>query len=285
MANLSLGLDFSTQSLTAVLLDIDSGETIYTHSLDYTLDKRLKGSGLRDDFIVPPRIAGEADQPPELFFKALDAILSDLKQAEIKLAEVRVINNSSQQHGHVYLSGEAPGIFSRLNKKTFTEQNDLADLMAGSLAYGTAPIWRTSNTADQAGAVRDRVGGTERMIRLSGSNSPLRFTGAVVRRVAEQFPKAYRDTYKIHLISSLITGILSGNSDAPIDFGNACGMSLMNYRRKTWSADLIKATAHGLPGGERALRNKLPGLGPPDLIVGTIAEYFVAKYDFEPGCK
>jgi len=44
MANkrLSLGLDISTQSISAVLVDIDSREIIYQLSLDYQKDARLK---------------------------------------------------------------------------------------------------------------------------------------------------------------------------------------------------------------------------------------------------
>jgi xylulokinase len=70
-----------------------------------------------------------------------------------------------------------------------------------------------------------------------------------------------------------------------VDFGNACGMSLMDYTRKKWSAPLIKAAAAGLPGGERGLRAKLPPIVAPDSVVGNIALYFVRKYGFSPGCK
>ncbi|MBW2086431.1 MAG: hypothetical protein JRI54_10475 [Deltaproteobacteria bacterium] len=285
MARLSLGLDFSTQSLTAKLLDIDAREEVFSHTLDYIKDERLRGLGIRNDFIVPPRVPGEADQPPELFFKSLDLMLSDLKAEGPRISDILVINNSSQQHGHVYLNRNAPDIFSSLNKEAPDEIKDLTSLMTGALAYGTAPIWRTSNTVDQANFVRDFLGGQERMILLSGSNAPLRFTGAVVRRVGEEFPGAYRATYKVQLISSLITALFTGNSDVPIDFGNASGMSLMNYRRKVWSRDLVKATAYGLPGGGKALKAKLPGLVAPEGMVGTIARYFVKKYGLNPNCQ
>jgi len=42
-----------------------------------------------------------------------------------------------------------------------------------------------------------------------------------------------------------------------LDFGNACGMSMMDYLGKDWSIKLVKAVAEGLPGGESTLRNKL----------------------------
>ncbi len=284
MAGLSMGLDFSTQSLTGVVLDIDTWEIILSHSLDYRADKRLAGFGLGNDYICPPRVPGEADQPPELFYKALDTMLLDFLEAGLNPVDLDVINSSGQQHGHVYLNDQAPDIFSTLRNDNFNKGADLVSLLAGALAYGTAPIWRTSNTWTQADFMREHVGGKDHMIQLSGSNSPLRFTGAVIRRVGEQFPEAYEATHSVQLISSLSSALLTGNSYVPLDYGNACGMSLMNYRGKNWDRELIEAAAFGLPGGAKGLRKKLPGLTSPDSIVGSVAGYFSKKYGISEAC-
>jgi len=217
---LALGMDLSTQSLSAVVLDIDSPTKVYEHSLDYLKDPRLDGFGIqRNDYIVPPRTGGEADQPPKMFFASLDAMFSDMEDAGVALKDIVVVNNSGQQHGHVYLNHSARSIFARLGEED-SKQSDLVTLLEGCLAYGLAPIWITSNTAKQAEFVRDYVGGKERVIKLSGSDAPLRFTGAVMRRVAQQFPEVYQQTDNIQLISSLVPAILTGNSKVPIDFGN-----------------------------------------------------------------
>ena len=282
---LALGIDLSTQSLSAVVLDIDSSTKVYEQSLDYLKDPRLNGFGIQgEDYIVPPRVRGEADQPPKMFFAALDALFSDMKDAGVALRDIVVINNSGQQHGHVYLNHSARSIFAGLSKED-SSQSDLVTLLGGCLAYGLAPIWMTSDTIKQAEFVRGYVGGKEPMIRLSGSDAPLRFTGSVIRRIAQQFPEAYRQTDIIQLISSLVPAILAGNSRVPIDFGNGCGMSLMDYTDKRWSDLLIRATSDRLPGGEKAFRSKLPPIVPPDTIVGTIAAYFTGKYGFDPACK
>jgi len=278
-----LGLDMSTQSLSAVLLDIDSQTKVYEHSLDYIKDPRLNIFGIRkEDYILPPNTEGEASQPPAMFFAALDAMFSDMKDT-VPLEDIAVINNSGQQHGHVYLNRNAKSIFDRLDKED-SEQSDLVNLLKGCLAYELAPIWLTSNTAEQAKHIRNYVRGKEQVIKLSGSDVPLRFTGAIMRRIACQFPEAYRQTDNIQLISSLVPAILTGSSKAPVDYGNACGMTLMDYTRKSWSDDLIKAVSDGLPGGEKAFRDKLPFIVAPDTIVGTIATYFVRKYGFSPEC-
>jgi xylulokinase len=281
---LSLGLDVSTQSISAVVLDIDARSKVYEHSLDYYRDERLNTFGIRkEDYILPPETEGEASQPPELFFASLDAVFSDLKNA-VDPGDIVVINNAGQQHGHVYLNYEAKPIFHRLNEEGAVK-SDLATLLKTSLAYHRAPIWMTSNTEEQAKFIRKHAGGKERAIKLSGSNMPLRFTGVVMRRTAEQHPEVYRRTDNIQLISSLVPAILMGNSRVPIDYGNACGTALMDYTQKRWSDVLMKAAADGLPGGDEALRSKLPALVAPDTLVGNIASYFVRKYGFSPGCK
>lgn len=282
---LALGLDLSTQSLSAVLVDIDSRKKFFEQQLDYTEDGRLNVFGIRKkDYILPPRISGEADQPPEMFFTSLDAMFSDMEEAGVPLEDIVVINDSGQQHGHVYLNHSAQSIFARLTEKG-SGSTDLVTLLVGCLAYDRVPIWMTSDTVKQVNFVRNYVGGKQVMIQLSGSDAPLRFTGTIMRRVAEKFPETYEQTENIQLISSLIPAILTGNSKVPIDFGNACGMSLMDYTQKQWSDSLIRAVSHGLAGGERALRDKLPPLVAPDTIVGAVSTYFVEKYGFDPACK
>ncbi len=281
---LSLGLDISTQGISAVVLDIDQRTKVHERSLDYCQDARLNTFGIRqEDYILPPESEGEASQPPGLFFAALDAIFAHLKQ-DVALNDVVVINNSSQQHGHVYLNQQASTIFKQLLKEDSALSN-LAALLKDRLAYHRAPIWMTSNTTEQTEHIRRYVGGKEAVIKLSGSDIPLRFTGPVIRRIAQQLPEIYNQTETIQLISSLVTAILTGNSKTAIDYGNACGMALMDYRKKLWSDALVKAVADGLPGGEETFRKKLPPLAAPDTIAGTLALYFVKKYGFPSSCQ
>jgi len=136
---LALGLDLGTQSLSAIVVDIDSEEKLVEYSLDYTIDPRVNCFGIRKkDYIVPPRIEGEADQPPEVFFTSLDAMFSDMKGSGVPLEEIVVVNSSGQQHGHVYLNRNAKSIFAKLNKED-SVLSDLVTLLEGSLAYGVAP--------------------------------------------------------------------------------------------------------------------------------------------------
>lgn len=283
---LALGLDSSTQSLSAVVIDIDTAEKCFEHSLDYRADARLNRFGIGEDYILPPREEGEAEQPPLMYLASLDALFADMREAGVPLESILLINTSGQQHGHVYLNRDAEGLFAQLARiqNAGKDTPDLQALLKDAFAYPNAPIWMTANTVAQTDAVRNGVGGKAEMINLSGSDAPLRFTGTVMRRVAEQFPEHYAATTKVQLISSFIPAVLTGNTNVPIDYGNACGMSLMNYRSKTWDPALLTATAEGLPGDVEEFQSKLPTLVRPDSIVGSLAAYYTEKYGFEGRC-
>ena len=280
---LALGLDSSTQSLSAIVIDIDTAEKCFEHALDYRADTRLNGFGIGEDYILPPREEGEAEQPPLMYLASLDAMFTDMREAGVALENIVAINTSGQQHGHVYLNRNAADIFSNLQKPE-SNTSELQTLLADVFSYPTAPIWMTANTVTQTDAVRNAVGGKVEMINLSGSDAPLRFTGTVVRRVAEQHPEHYAATAKVQLISSFIPAVLTGSVNVPIDYGNGCGMSLMNYREKTWAPALLAATAHGLPGDVEEFESKLPALARPDSIVGDLATYYIEKYGFAERC-
>ncbi len=282
MKRLSLGLDISTQSISAVVLDIDSQSILGEYSIDYRRDGRLNRFGINEDYILPPTSEGEANQPAAMFFAALDAMFTDLKD-RIDLEQIAVINTSGQQHGHVYLNSGATTAFSRLHIQD-CEAYDLVDMLNPCLAWEAAPIWMTSNTGEQSEFIRNYVGGKRRVIELSGADAPLRFTGSVIRHTGQAYPEVYRNTTRIQLISSLIPAILTANPDVPADYGNASGMTLMDYRKKAWSNALLRAASDGLDGSAEGLRSKLPDLVSPDAPAGKIALYFTRKYGFSPDC-
>ncbi len=291
---LSLGIDLSTQSITGVVVDPRAGQVVYERSLSYVADSRLQGFGIdHQSFLIPPRRRGEADQPPALFLAALEALCKDMQRDAVPMGRIAVINVSAQQHGHVYLSRNfdtALGALGALNAPEFAEEGAqpvgrLAELLGDIYSYQTAPIWMTSDTADEAEHIRAAVGGRAEMIRLSGSDSPLRFTGAVVRRVGRHFPDEYRQTARILLLNTFVAAVLSGRADAASDYGNACGTSLLNYREKQWDHSLIRAAAQGLPEGATGLLQKLPALTEPYAPVGTLAAYFQHRFGLPAECR
>jgi xylulokinase len=142
----------------------------------------------------------------------------------------------------------------------------------------------SADTEAEAEEIRRALGGGEGVTALSGSDSPLRFSGAVLRRRAKRFPSLYSGTWRVHLISSFLAGVLAGEPDSPIDWGNGSGTSLMDWSGRVWAPRLLAAVGEGLPGGKAALVAKLPPLADPLAIVGPIAAYFRERYGIPEGC-
>jgi xylulokinase len=299
----TLGLDISTQSISAVVVDPKASPAaiVAEMSLRYRDDERLNRFGIDfETLLVPPRVAGEADQPPEMFLAGLDAMLADLVAAGVDLSRVVAVSVSAQQHGHVYLSeagleaiaalgaaeSDAPGgeRGGERGGQRGRGPDDLVGRFRGAFAYGTAPIWQTADSQPEADELRAALGGTAAIVEASGSDSPARFTGAVMRRTARRYPGAWKETARVALLSNFFTGVLSANSECPIDWGNGAGMSLMNYRGRDWSETLVAAVGDGLPEGAEGVRRRLPDLATPITVAGTIARYFVERYGFDPGC-
>lgn len=289
MPQLSLGLDSSTQSLTAVVVDIEKRQVVYEKSLDYREDKRFSCFGLNSEYILPPREPGEANQPAALYFAALDTIFSDMQNEfpdyGLSIKDIVVINTSGQQHGHTLFYKTAEQQFKQLNQSDFSPDDNLVAFLGDSLALPYARIWKTAHTAALANEVREAVGGKAAIIELSGSDAPWRFSAFGIMKTALEHPEEYANTRVIHQISSITPAVLVGSVDIPLDYGNACGTSLMNYREKTWSPELIRAVGQGLPGGPASLQKKLPPLESSNTLVGTICNYFVHKYGFNPDCS
>jgi xylulokinase len=287
--DLVLGIDSSTQSTTAVVLDRATFETVAEAKIRYRDDPRLTRYGLGEGApILPPREPGEAEQPAVLFLDALEALLSDLGP-EI-LGRVAAIDLSAQQHGQVWLGAAGVQAVAALRASGSGRVDgaspppSLASRIGPGLAYDRAPIWMSSNTQAEAEALRSALGGREGVTARSGSDSPLRFSGAVLRRVALRFPEAYSRATRCHLISSFLAGVLAGDGDAPIDWGNGSGTSLMDWSARRWDGQLIAAAAAGLEGGAVGLASRLPPLAHPLSVIGKAAAYFVERYGLDSAC-
>ena len=77
---LSLGLDSSTQGIKAVVVDVETRKVVYQTQLDYRKDPRLNGFGIQENYLLPPKEKGEANQPPLMYLASLDAISEDMRK-------------------------------------------------------------------------------------------------------------------------------------------------------------------------------------------------------------
>jgi xylulokinase len=262
-----LGLDSSTQGLTAVLIDVETGDTQF-HQVRY--DERLPWYETTNGFHDLGN--GVVCSSPLMWAEALDLMFSDLWAQGVDLSEIRAISGSGQQHGSVYWNSEG-----RVSLEGLVPDVPLAEQLRGSFARESSPIWMDSSTEEECAEIREALGGTQRTAELTGSDAFERFTGPQIRAFYKREPDRYAQTTDIGLVSSYMASLLKGGI-APIDPGDGAGMVLMDVTAKTWLLEALAATA---PGLER----KLPPILPSSCFVGPIGSHLVQRYHFSPATE
>ena len=132
-----------------------------------------------------------------------------------------------------------------------------------------------SSTSAECAEIAKAAGGEEKVTAITGSRPIERFTGPQIRKFYKENPAAYRQTARIHLVSSFMASLLCGG-DAAIDPGDGAGMNLLDLSTLQWSDILLAATAP-------ELASKLPRVVKNGTAVGQIADYFIKRYGFRPG--
>lgn len=269
MNQLFLGIDASTQSLSAVIIDFQNKKIILEKSINY--DERLShyktcGGVIREQ---DPKVIHSY---PLMWVEALDLLFEELKKDGVVLGSIKAVSGSGQQHGSVYLNSEAKKVLKKLDSRV-----SLAEQLKDIFSRKTSPIWMDSSTNSQCQEIREKAGGKERVVDLSGSDTFERFTGPQIRKFYQEDPQKYLKTDSIQLVSSFMSSLLSGNL-SPIDYGDGAGMNLMDIQDKKWHTLLLDATAPGL-------KKRLPLLKASDTVLGPISNYYRDKYGLSPGAQ
>ena len=266
MPKLFLGLDSSTQSLSAVVIDLDTRKVVYEKSLNF--DQALPHYKTQNG-VLPSRNPLVKHSSPLMWAEALDLIFAGMKKDGVALGDILAVSGSGQQHGSVYFNERITAALENLDaKKTLVEN------LKGVFARKTSPIWMDSSTAAECAEIRKKLGGIKYTASRTGSDAFERFTGPQIRRFFKTEPDAYTKTASIALVSSFLASLLAGKI-APIDYGDGAGMNLMDIRNKVWDMEALKATAP-------SLKKKLPPLAASGHVIGPVSAYFVNKYGLNP---
>ncbi len=262
--NWYMGLDASTQSLSAVVVDPEQSRIVGDLSVDFNeLPEYKCASGVLEN---SDPLVKHSD--PLLWVAALEKLFSQLRPSGIAPERIAAISGSGQQHGTVYLLDSFRELDGWHSDRLLVEQ------VRQMLARPTAPIWMDSSTSVECAEITRAAGGVEYVQQTTGSPAIERFSGPQIRKFHKNHPEMYEATGIIHLVSSFMGSLLAGRS-IPIDYGDGAGMNLMNLERENWDRQMIEATAPGLA-------DKLPPLRPSSTRVGKIAAYFVDKFGFSP---
>ena len=260
---LYLGLDSSTQSLTAIVIDVEDGEARVVFDASLNFDESFPQYGT-DHGVLPKTRPDEAFSSPLMWADALDAMLRRVADSGLDISRLAAVSGSAQQHGSVYLNGDAGRMLARLDPA-----QPLASQIAPILARRISPIWLDSSTRGDCADIEGAVGGAATLAQRTGSRAFERFTGPQIRKFALLDPAGYAATTCVHLVSSYLASLLVGG-DAPIDPGDASGANLMDLASHEWWLPAVNATVPGLV-------NKLPAIAASSSVAGTLSPYWQAR--------
>lgn len=255
----TVGIDASTQSVTALLFDNERGTVLAQSSVNFGRD--LPQYEAPNGFVRGEDGAVLAD--PLMWLEALDLCLGKLHE-QSDLGEVVAISGAGQQHGTVYLNAKGLASLESLSVPHID--------LRGGFSRPLSPIWMDQSTGSQCRAIESAIGGPLEVCRRSGSIAIERFSGPQIRRFSEVDPDAYEKTARIHLVSSFMVSVLAG-CDGPIDLGDGAGMNLLNLDQMAWDQQLLNATAPGLS-------DRLPEVVPSARVVGRVASWLVERHGF-----
>src|SRR5882672_456015 len=261
---LYLGLDSSTQSLSAIVLEVDGDRRRVAFESSIAFDEAFPQYGTKHG-VLPSQDPTTAVSPPLLWVDALELMMERLKQSGLDLSQLAAISGSAQQHGSVYLNAKAAEILGALDP-----HRSLVDQVKPMLSRAESPIWMDSSTSSECKEIESAVGGDQALAQRTGSRAFERFTGAQIRKFSRRDPAGYAATSRIHLVSSFLASLLIGRH-APLDPGDGSGMNLMDLGSCEWWAPAVSATAPDLAG-------KLPPIAKSSAIVGSLASYWQARY-------
>ncbi len=269
---LVLGLNSSTQSFSGTVINPAQGSIIWAGRVNFAEELGSK-YGIGSGFIE--RGNGVVVAPPLMWLEALDLLLQRLRESigETEVTNITRITGAGQQHGTVYLSGEAGEILRNPDANRPLH----AQLGANCFTRSESPIWMDSSTGSQCRIFEERLGGRLNVAVRTGSVAMERFSGPQILKFAMESPDDYTRTAHIALISSFICGMFLGEL-APTEPGDGAGMNLMNIETFEWDKTIIEALSDYAP----QLSAKLPKISPACSEIGPVSEFMCARYGFSP---
>src|SRR3954468_2482553 len=262
--SLYLGLDSSTQSLSAIVLEVDGDRRRVAFESSIAFDDAFPQYGTQHG-VLPSDDPATATSPPLLWVDALELMMRRLQQSDLDLRQLVAISGSAQQHGSVYLNDRATNALA-----SFDPGRPLAEQVKPLLSRDVAPIWMDSSTSSECAEIERAVGGNRVLAERTGSRAFERVTAAQIRRFSNREPATYASTDRIHLVSSFLASLLIGRH-APLDPGDGSGMNLMDLASCQWWPPAVDSTAPGLA-------SKLPPIARASTVIGNVAPYWQARF-------
>lgn len=273
----SLGIEFSTQSVKLIVLDIERGDTVYKNKFDY--DKEFpeyhtEGGVLKNTL---PEIRHTSSY---MLIESLDCVFKKLLNDSIDLNQIYIIKIDAMQHCTVY----ANGLFKCILKNLDSGNGLLKQLKPG-ITRSTIPIWEDRSPIEEVKFLTGILKKKDRLIKLTGNKAELRFPAAQIIKWAKESPEEYKATSHIFLLSAFLTSILIGKI-APVDTGDGWGTNLntLNIKYPQWNKIVLKSIDDYLNKSSfySPLEEKIGKMVDYDTVAGRVCNYFIKKYGVNP---
>lgn len=169
--SLYLGIDSGTQSVKAVVVDLDAGRVVAEARAPHTLIDGLP--------------VGHVEQHPAEWVQALDIVMRTVVQ-NVERARVRGVGISGQQHGFVPLDGDGAVI-------------------------RPAKLWCDTSTTAECAILTRKLGGPKAAIRQTGNLILAGFTAPKILWLKRHEPANYRRLRQVLLPHDYLNFHLTGN--------------------------------------------------------------------------
>ncbi|KAI8778254.1 xylulose kinase [Biomphalaria glabrata] len=265
--NLYLGFDFSTQQIKVLAIN-ENLDVVYEKHVQFDTDlseyNTHGGVHIHEDNIT-------ITTPTRMWVKAFDVLLDRMKADNFKFQNVRALSGAGQQHGSVYWKKGSRDIL-----KNCQPDRSLYDQLQDCFSVKDSPVWMDSSTKSQCAELEEKIGGALTLAQVTGSKAYERFTGVQIMKIFQTNRESYDNTERISLVSSFAASLFLGDY-APIDHSDGTGMNLLDIWTRSWSEKCLE-----ICGSDLASK-----LGEPvhsSQNIGTVSNFLVSRYGFNPEC-
>lgn len=275
MKSLALGIELSTQSAKAVVLDAGSGCVAGGAQINYDeCFPSYKTSG----GVLPHDDPSVRQTHPLMLVEALEAVIGELAGGDLPLDRIGAMKIDAMQHCTVYTR---ESLIDRLASRT-GEANP-SEHFREVFSRDRAPIWEDRSTASEIEALEQALAPHGGARAVTGNRAEMRFPAAQIMKWAKEHPEEYEETHRIFLLSAFLTSLMIGRP-APVDTGDGYGSNLNTFDILCpgWSPEAIEAVERYIGTGN--LSSRLDEMTAYDAPVGSIHRYWVDRYGFSPEC-
>ena len=269
----SLGIEFSTQSVKLVALDLNTGSISFSDSFNYDQvfpEYKTEGGVLPSD---SPEIRHTS---PFMLIEAIDLAFKRLSEKDIDISLIKAVKCDGMQHCTVYVNSSFGKTISSLDPG-----RNLLKQISPCISRTASPIWEDRSTVKEAKYLTDSLKIEGGILNITGNRAELRFPASQILKWAKENSKEYENTSNIFILSAFITSILSGKISA-VDTGDGWGANLnsLDIDNPGWSDKVISVMDRYLEkiGINSSISTKIGDMGHYDSLAGYINPYFSKKY-------